>query len=199
MEDEDGSAANDGLPTQAEIRSLLTRFQARDDQAASELLQRFYRELHEIAVRYMNRERSDHTLQPTALVNEAYIRIVGYDQLDWQGRSHFLAMAASTMRRILVDHARRKNAKKRGGDATLLDLLDIDAVLAVTVNYDLIEFNEALERLEQLSRRQAQIIDLRFFGGLSVRESAEILGVSEKTIKNEVRFALAWLKSQLTP
>ncbi len=199
MEDEDGSAANEGLPTQAEIRSLLTRFQARDDQAASELLQRFYRELHEIAVRYMNRERSDHTLQPTALVNEAYIRIVGYDQLDWQGRSHFLAMAASTMRRILVDHARRKNAKKRGGDATLLDLLDIDAVLAVTVNYDLIEFNEALERLEQLSRRQAQIIDLRFFGGLSVRESAEILGVSEKTIKNEVRFALAWLKSQLTP
>ncbi|MFC1573164.1 sigma-70 family RNA polymerase sigma factor [Candidatus Eisenbacteria bacterium] len=186
-------------PAQGEIRRLLARFQVKDDQAASELLQRFYRELHEIAVRYMRQERSDHTLQPTALVHEAYIRLVGYDQLNWQGKSHFLGMAARTMRRILVEHARRKKAKKRGGGVTIFGLRDIDAGIEESINYDLVELNEALEWLEKLNQRQAQIIDLRFFGGLSVQESAEILGVSEKTVKNDVRFALAWLKSRLTP
>ena len=147
----------------------------------------------------MRRERSDHTLQPTALVNEAFIRLVGYDQLDWQGKSHFLGMAARTMRRILVDHARRKKAQKRGAGATIFGLQDIDAGIDESINYDLVDLNEALERLEKLSPRQAQTIDLRYFGGLSVGESAKILCVSEKTVKNETRFALAWLGNQLTP
>lgn len=185
-------------PSQDEIRRLLTRFQIKDDQAASELLQRFYGELHKIAVGYMRQERSDHTLQPTALVNEAYIRLVGLDQLNWQGKPHFLGMAARTMRRILVDHARRKKAGKRGAGATMLGLRDIDAGGEESVDYDLVELDEALERLEKLSQRQAQIIDLRFFGGLSIREAAEAIGVSEKTVKNESRFALAWLRSQLS-
>ena len=199
MEDKDMTSPSEDTSTQGEVRRLLTRFQAKDDQAASELLQRLYRELHEIAVGYMRQERSNHTLQPTALVNEAYIRLVGYDQLNWQGKSHFLGMAARTMRRILVDHARRKKAKKRGADVTILGLRDIDAGIEESADYDFVELNEALERLEKLSQRQAQIIDFRFFGGLSIRESAETLGVSEKTVKNEIRFALAWLRSQLKP
>ena len=199
MEDADKTSPTGDAPTQGEIQRLLARFQARDDQAASELLQHFYRELHKIAVRYMRQERSDHTLQPTALVNEAYIRLVGYDQLNWQGKSHFLAIAARTMRRILVDHARRKKAKKRGGGVTVLGLREIDGGVEEGINFDLLELNEALERLEKLSPRQAQIIDLRFFGGLSIGESAETVGVSEKTVKNEIRFALAWLRSRLTP
>jgi RNA polymerase sigma factor (TIGR02999 family) len=186
-------------PTLDEIQKLLIRFQAKDDQATAELLQRFSRELHDIAVRHMRRERADHTLQPTALVNEAYIRLVGLDQLDWQGRAHFLGMAARTMRRILVDHARRKKAQKRGAGVTLLGLQEIDGGIDESDNYDLISLNEALERLEQASERQAQIVDLRFFGGLSIRETAETMGISEETVKKEARFAMAWLRSQLAP
>ena len=199
MEDGEISSPNKEPPTLGEIRRLLIRFQAKDDQAAAELLQRFSRELHTIAVQYMRQERVDHTLQPTALVNEAYIRLVGLDQLNWQGRAHFLGMAARTMRRILVDHARRKKAQKRGAGVTLLGLQDIDGGIDQSDNYDLLSLNEALERLERTSERQAQIVDLRFFGGLSIRETAETLGVSEETVKKEARFALAWLRSQLAP
>lgn len=197
MGDGEFATPKDEPPTLGEIRQLLVRFQAKDDQAASELLRRFSRELHTIAVRYMRQERADHTLQPTALVNEAYIRLVGLDQLNWQGKPHFLGMAARTMRRILVDHARRKNAQKRGAGVTLLSLQDIDGGIDESDNYDIISLNDALERLEQTSERQARIVDLRFFGGLSIRETAETLGLSEDTVKKEIRFAIAWLRSQL--
>ncbi len=198
MGDRKSTAPSAASPTLGEVRRLLIRFQAKDDEATSELLQRFSQELHAIAVQHMRWERVGHTLQPTALVNEAFIRLVGLDQLDWQGKSHFLGMAARTMRRVLVDHARRKKAQKRGAGVTLLGLQDIDGGIDEGDNYDLISLNDALEQLEQTSERQARIIDLRFFGGLSIRETAEILGISEETVKKDARFAIAWLRSQLS-
>ena len=187
------------MSSSSETRQLLNRFQARDEEAASELLQRFSRELHAIAVQHMRGERAGHTLQPTALVNEAYIRLVGLDQMEWQGRAHFLGMAARTMRRILVDHARRKSAQKRGSGVTLLSLQSFDGRIETSDDVDLLSLNDALEQLEQASERQARIIDLRFFGGLSIRETAEILDVSPETVKKDARFALAWLRTQLAP
>lgn len=198
MEDEESTAEEGFAPSSGETRQLLIRFQARDDEATAELLRRLSRELHAIAVQHMRRERAGHTLQPTALVNEAYIRLVGLDKMDWRGRAHFLGMAARTMRRILVDHARKKKAQKRGSGATLLSLQDSDGHIDERDDYDLLSLDKALERLGQLSERQARVIDLRFFGGLSIRETAEILGVSPETVKKDARFALAWLRSQLS-
>ncbi|MFH1278490.1 MAG: sigma-70 family RNA polymerase sigma factor [Candidatus Eisenbacteria bacterium] len=199
MEDETVTSPKGESSTPDEIRRLLRRFQAKDDEATSELLRCFYRELHAMAVQYMRGERPDHTLQPTALVNEAYIRLVGLDRLNWQGKPHFLGMAARTMRRILVDHARRKKAQKRGSGVTVLSLQDIDGRIGESLDFDLIDLDEALGRLERTSERQARIIDLRFFGGLSIREIAKTIDVSEKTVKNEIRFSIAWLRSQLEP
>ena len=193
------SAAEDKVPSSSETRQLLNRFQARDDQAAAELLRRFSTELHAIAVRHMRGERENHTLQPTALVNEAYIRLVGLDQMEWQGRAHFLGMAARTMRRILVDYARRKSAQKRGSGVTLLSLQSFDGRIEKSDDVDLLSLNDALEQLEKASERQARIVDLRFFGGLSIRETAEILDVSAETVKKDARFALAWLRAHLAP
>jgi len=197
MGDGGSPAEEERPPASGETRQLLIRFQARDDEATSELLRRLSRELHAIAVQHMRRERAGHTLQPTALVNEAYIRLVGLDKMDWRGRAHFLGMAARTMRRILVDHARKKKAQKRGSGATLLSLQDSDGLVENSDDYDLLSLDEALERLGQLSDRQARVIDLRFFGGLSIRETAEALMVSPETVKKDARFALAWLRSQL--
>ena len=197
MEDEESTAGEGPAPSSGETRQLLIRFQARDDEATAELLRRLSRELHAIAVQHMRGERVGHTLQPTALVNEAYIRLVGLDQMDWRGRAHFLGMAARTMRRILVDHARKKRAKKRGSGVTLLSLQDSDGLVDFSDDHDLLDLDAALELLGRLSERQARVIDLRFFGGLSVSETAEALKVSPETVKKEARFALAWLRSQL--
>ena len=197
MGDRGSPAEEDRPPASGETRQLLIRFQARDDEATAELLRRLSRELHAIAVQHMRGERVGHTLQPTALVNEAYIRLVGLDKMDWRGRAHFLGMAARTMRRILVDHARKKKAKKRGSGVTLLSLQDSDGHIDESDDYDLLSLDGALERLGQLSERQARVIDLRFFGGLSIRETAELLNVSPETVKKDARFALAWLRSRL--
>lgn len=199
MDDEKPNPEKGADSPSGETRQLLIRFQARDEEATSELLERFSRELHAIAVRHMRGERSDHTLQPTALVNEAYIRLVGLDQMEWQGRAHFLGMAARTMRRILVDHARRKKAKKRGSGVTLLSLQDSDGCIDRFDDFELLSLNDALDRLKHASERQVRIIDLRYFGGLSISETAETLGVSAETVKKEARFALAWLRSRLVP
>jgi len=199
MEDGEFRAAGGQPPSSGETRQLLIRFQAGDDEAAAELIQRFSRELHAIAVQHIRGERAGHTLQPTALVNEAYIRLVGLDQMEWQGRAHFLGMAARTMRRILVDHARRKSAQKRGSGVTLLSLQSFDGRIETSDDVDLLSLNDALERLEKASERQARIVDLRFFGGLSISETAEVLGVSPETVKKDARFALAWLRAHLAP
>lgn len=178
------------------VQELLDRFSAGDREAAETLLERLYAELRSIAAQYMRRERDDHTLQPTALVNEAYIRLVGGKTLAWKDKTHFLAAAARTMRRILVDHARKRLAKKRGGGDARVTLID-NIPASALMGQDLLEIHEALEKLAKLSERQARIIDLRYFAGLSVEETARALDVSTRTVKSETRMAKAWLKREL--
>jgi RNA polymerase sigma factor (TIGR02999 family) len=182
--------------TSESIQDLLDGFSAGDEKAAADLLERLYAELHLIAQQHMRRERVDHTLQPTALVNEAYLRMVGGAGVTWKDKAHFLAAAARTMRRILVDHARKKLARKRGGGDVKITLMDNIPASALK-EQDLLAVHEALKKLAELSERQARIMDMRFFAGLSVEETARILGISERTVKSETRMAKAWLKREL--
>ena len=155
-----------------------------------------YDELRKLARDYLRRERADHTLQPTALVNEAYLKLVDQRRVNWQNRSHFFGIAAQIMRRILVDHARSRAAEKRGG---LLRKLSLDEanVLPAERAPDLIELDEALKRLAEVFPRKGQVIELRFFGGLSVEETAHVLGVSDKTVMREWQSAKLWLYREL--
>ncbi|MGB0714997.1 MAG: sigma-70 family RNA polymerase sigma factor [Phycisphaerae bacterium] len=178
---------------------LLQRAAAGDKDAASELLPHVYEELRARAGYMMRQERVNHTLQATAIVHEAYLRLVDQDKIDWQGRQHFVAMATTMIRRVLVDHARSKNRLKRGGDASPVqlegDLVMDDASQAV----DIIQLDELLESLADLDERQARIVELRFFGGLSVEHTAELLDVSERTVKSDWRAAKAWLRLRMDP
>jgi RNA polymerase sigma factor (TIGR02999 family) len=155
-----------------------------------------HRELHQIARRCMAGERADHSLQPTALVNEAYLRLVDVQQMNWQNRAHFLAMAARLMRRILVDHARSKGSDKRGGGAAKITLDDA-LVVSNDPGCDLVALDDALETLAQVDERKSRMIELRFFGGLSVEETASVLHVSPDTVKRDWRLAKAWLLREL--
>jgi RNA polymerase sigma factor (TIGR02999 family) len=175
---------------------LLDLFSSGDREAAAMLLDRLYTELHAIARGYMRREREGHTLQPTALVNEAYIRLIGRGGAAWKNKAHFLGSAARTMRRILVDHARRRLAQKRGGGDVRVTLSDNIPASAIQ-DHDMLAVHEALEKLTKLSERQAKVIDLRFFAGLSVEETAQVLGISTRTVKAESRMAKAWLRREL--
>jgi RNA polymerase sigma factor (TIGR02999 family) len=170
-----------------------------DRASAEELLPLVYDELRLLARRYLNRERPGHTLQPTALVHEAYIKLVDQSRVDWQGRTHFFAVGAKVMRNLLIDHARAKGRAKRGGGRHRVTLaegltpfangeLNIDQLLAV---------NESLDRLAELDPRQAKVVELRFFGGLTVPEVALVLGVSQRTIEGDWTHARAWLKREL--
>ncbi len=161
-----------------------------------ELSQALYQELRAIAASYMQRERAGHTLQPTALVNEAYIRLAGFHS-QWQGKTHFLSMAATTMRRILVEHARQRLAGKRGSGATKVTLDDDVHADPGAWSFDVLALDAALEDLAQLSERQARTVELRYFAGLSVEETAVELAVSPRTVNNETRVALAWLRKSL--
>ncbi|MCG8403794.1 MAG: ECF-type sigma factor [Phycisphaerales bacterium] len=167
-----------------------------DRVAAGRLIPLIYDDLRRLAARYLRRERSDHTLQPTALVNEAYLRLVNGNVVNWRGRAQFFALAACQIRMILVDHARKKKAAKRGGDAALLTL---DDGIASTCgpDVDLLALDEALASLAERSKRQANVVELRFFGGLSVDEAAEVLGVSTSTVKDDWAVARAWLRHRL--
>ena len=155
-----------------------------------------YDELKRRARTYMRRERPDHTLQTTALVHEAYLRLVRQEAIHWQGRSHFFGIAAQLMRRVLIDHARGLLRKKRGGVAMVLPL---DEALAFSPEHsqELVRLDEALDRLAKLDMRQSRIVELRFFGGLSVEETAEYLGISPKTVKRDWAVAKAWLHAQV--
>jgi RNA polymerase sigma factor (TIGR02999 family) len=167
-----------------------------DGAAMDELLQLVYAELRRLAASYLRRERSDHTLQPTALVHEAYLRMVDQTQVRWQNRAHFFGVAAQMMRRILVDHARSQHAEKRGGDAQKLSLdenIDVSGERAA----DLVALDEALSRLAEIDPQKSRVVELRFFGGLSVEETAEVLGVSAPTVKRHWRLAKAWLFGQV--
>ena len=155
-----------------------------------------HRELRQIARRHMARERADHSLQATALVNEAYLRLVDAKTVEWQDRAHFLAVAARTMRRILVDHARARRAQKRGGAGAQITF---DEALIVTREpaQDFAQIDDALKALAQLDERQSRVIELRFFGGLSVKETASVLKVSADTVMRDWRLAKAWLQREM--
>ena len=156
-----------------------------------------YRELKKIAARQLAAERPGHTLQATALVNEAYLRLVDQHSVDWRNRAHFFSIAAETMRRILVNHARSRRAEKRGAGATLLPLDEVTS-FSDRREVDLILLDEALTRLAALDSVQARIVEMKFFAGLSNEEVAEVLSTSESTVKREWRSARAWLAAQLT-
>lgn len=178
------------------VTRLLSAWQAGDEEALERLLPLVYDDLRRIADRRLAGERAGHTLQATALVHEAYLRLVDHDRIQWQGRAHFLALAATTMRRILVDHARKQRAAKRGGDAVTLTL-DEDLAGGREPEVDLVALDQALERLAAEEPRQARVVELRFFGGLTVRETAEVLDVSPATVKLDWSVARAWLFREL--
>jgi RNA polymerase sigma factor (TIGR02999 family) len=162
------------------------------------LLSLVYRELRQQAARYLRRERRDHTLQPTALVHEAYLRLVGQDRVSWQNRAHFFGLAAQMMRRILVDHARKHQAAKRPGAALKVTWDDRDWVAVQPRDCELLQLDQALCELAAFDSRQAQIVELRYFGGLSEQEVAEMLGVSRSTVTREWNVARAWLFRRMT-
>ncbi len=168
-----------------------------NESAVDDLLPLIYGELKRLAASYLRRERSDHTLQPTALVNEAYIKLVDIKQVSWQNRAHFIGVAANQMRRILVDHARQHNALKRGGEFHILTLNEeIDK--ADEQSAELVALDDALTELAKMDPIKAKIVELRYFGGLTTEETAEVLGVSAITIKRHWKMAKAWLYGQLT-
>jgi RNA polymerase sigma-70 factor, ECF subfamily len=168
-----------------------------DPPSAEALFSLLYDELHRLAHHYMRRERVGHTLQTTAVLNEAYLRLSEIDRIQWRDRTHFVAMAATAMRRVLVDHARAKARDKRGGGVAITSV-DVDAV-ASEPGVDALALNEALDRLSTLDPFQARIVELRYFGGLTIDEAAAALDVSASTIKREWELAKAWLYQELGP
>ena len=178
-----------------ELSQLLDAWTSGDPAARDQLVSIVYDELRRLAHRQMRREREGHVLQTTALVNEACLRLLGLDRMQWRDRSHFFAMAATLMRRVLVDDARQRDRQKRGGQATMV-ALDEQAV-APERSVDVIALDEALERLAALDARQAKVVELRFFGGLSVEETAGVLAVSPASVKRDWASAKLWLFREL--
>jgi RNA polymerase sigma factor (TIGR02999 family) len=182
--------------SQQEVTELLERWGRGDDAAFAELTPLVYEELRRLAHRQMGGERTDHTLQTTALVNEAYLRLADQANPRWQNRAHFFAVAARAMRRILVSYARTQQAQKRGGGAIKLELDEV-ALVSPQESKEIVELHEALERLATLDSRKAQVVELKYFGGLNYDEMAEVLKISPVTVRRDWRFAKAWLYSQL--
>jgi RNA polymerase sigma factor (TIGR02999 family) len=179
-----------------DVTQLLQALRAGDREAESQLLDVVYGELHRIAARFMHRERPDHTLQATALIHEAYVRLIDQRDKDWQNRAHFYGVAAQVMRRILVDYARRHRTQKRGGVQHKVSLED---ALSLThgQSEELLALDEALSRLAQFDPRQSRVVELRYFGGLNEEETAQALGISSRTVKREWSVAKAWLYGEL--
>ena len=177
------------------ITLLLDEIRDGSNSAPARLLEVVYDDLRRLAGAYMQNERLDHTLQATALVHEAYVRLVDWKSVSWQSRAQFFSVAAEVMRKVLIDHARAKGAQKRSGQKILLD----DAIsLPQHQEIDLIALEEALLSLEKLDPRQAKIVEMRFFGGLSIEETAYVLRVSEATVRREWTFAKAWFQRELS-
>ena len=179
-----------------DVTILLEQMSSGSRTAPDQLLPLVYDDLRRLAHAYFNRESSDHTLQATALVHEAYLRLVKWENVSWQNRAHFFAVAAEVMRKILIDHARKRNAQKRsGGQRVILD----DAIsFPDKKDFDVLKLDDALVALEATDARQAKIVELRFFGGLSIEETAYILDISETTVRREWTFAKAWFQRELT-
>ena len=179
-----------------QLTDLLIRSSRGDKQSLDQLLPAVYEELRALAAHYLQRERREHTLQPTALVHEAYMRLIDQHSVDWRNRAQFFGVAAQMMRRILKNHAEARRAEKRGGGAERVTLTS-DLNIASRADVDVLAIDQALTRLAELDKRQAEIVELRIFGGLSVAEVSEVLGVSEPTVKRDWSMAKAWLKREL--
>lgn len=189
-------------PASAEITGLLKAWGAGDRTALDRLMPVIYAKIHQLAHRYMQRERQGHSMQTTALINEAYLRLVNVGDVHWSDRAHFFAVSAQLMRRILVDAARTRAAHKRGGQARKVEHssavnLDEIADVASQRGEELIAVDDALAALAQFDARKAQIVELRFFGGLSVEEAAQVLGVSPQTVMRDWKLARVWLMREL--
>jgi RNA polymerase sigma-70 factor, ECF subfamily len=180
-----------------EITELLQAWRQGDEGALEKLTPQVYRELHRAAKRCMARERDGHTLQTTALINELYLRLSDLKLIDWQNRAHFFALCARQMRRILTDQARARQSHKRGNGAQPV-LLDVALVAAPEASADLIAVDDALNELAKVDERKSQVVEMRFFGGLSVEETAEVLKVSPDTVMRDWRLAKAWLLRELS-
>jgi RNA polymerase sigma factor (TIGR02999 family) len=179
-----------------EVTGLLQAWSAGDQEALEKLVPLVYAELHRLAKRYMGRERAGHTLQTSALVNEAYLRLVDAHSVQWQNRAHFFAVSAQTMRRILVDFARAKQNLKRGGGAQQVTL-DEGLLISSNNGADLLALDESLERLAALNPRQSKVVELRYFGGLNEDEISEALKISPRTVRSDWSLARAWLYRDL--
>lgn len=184
------------MSSDADITALLVDWSNGDRSALEKLLPLVERELHRLAHSYMRREDPDHTLQTTALINETYLRLVDQRKVQWQNRAHFFGIAAQIMRRILLNYARDQNRLKRGGRAIHVSLSKAD-VMPAEKDRELICLNDALNRLGELDERKARVVELRYFGGLSVDEVAEVLGVAPITVMRDWQFAKAWLAREL--
>ncbi len=184
-------------PTPGEVTQLLSSVSCGDAESLAELLVVVYEELKQVAANTMRAERADHTLQPTALVHEAFVRLVGQEQVNWRNRTHFFGAAAEVMRRVLVDHARRRKSAKRGGGRPA-ERLDEALVIFETHSANLLELDDALKRLAELDLRQARIVELRFFGGLSIDQTARLLNISPSAVDRGWRLARAWLMKERT-
>jgi RNA polymerase sigma factor (TIGR02999 family) len=180
-----------------DVTALLGDWSRGDRSALNRLLPLVYAELRRVAVRQLRKERADHTLQPTALVHEVFIRLVDQRRVDWQNRAHFFGVAATVMRRILVDHARRRGARKRGDGVRCVSIDEAQDVAAAN-EMPILALDRALERLETIDAELARIVELRAFGGLTIEEAAHVLGVSPSTAKRDWRTAKAWLNRELT-
>jgi RNA polymerase sigma-70 factor, ECF subfamily len=180
-----------------QVTQLLKAMRTGDERAADDLLPLVYQELHRLARGYMRRERAEHTLQPTALINEAYLRLA-HDDVDWQNREHFIGVAAQVMRRVLVDYARHHNAEMRGGGLKRVELQEGLAISPERMD-EMVSLDEALSRLAEENPRQARVVELRYFGGLSVEQIAAILGIAERSVKRDWSLARVWLFRELRP
>jgi RNA polymerase sigma factor (TIGR02999 family) len=184
-------------PSPHEVTQLLQAWSDGNQEALDKLVPLVYEELHRLARHYMGGERPGHTLQTTELVNEAYMRLIDWKTVRWQNRAHFFGVAAQMMRRILVDFARSRHYAKRGGEARQVSLTEA-AVVSVERGEDFIALDEALESLAAIDARKGRIVELRFFGGLSVEETAEVLKISSRTVMREWSVAQAWLHRELS-
>jgi RNA polymerase sigma-70 factor (ECF subfamily) len=190
---------NAETPASEHITAWLTNWREGDVNASERLFGVVYPQLRRIAARFLHNERGDHTLEPNALVNELYLRLLGAAPIDFKDRAHFFAIAAQTMRRILIDYARARVADKRGGEQQRLSLSAVEGWNPVNRNEDILELDQVLSKLEKADPRAARVVELRFFGGLQEDEIAEVLNISIITVKRDWKVARAWLIARLQP
>ena len=182
-----------------EVTLLLNELKLGNTDALGRLVPLVYRELRQVAARLLRGERTGHTLQPTALVHELYLRLVEQDRADWKDRAHFLAVAAKLMRHILVDYARARGTAKRDGMATRIEIAGFELSGEEPRTEEILAVDEALDRLAELDPQQARVVELRYFAGLTVEETAEAVGISPRTVKRDWAMASAWLRSEISP